>query len=342
MGYIVQCNKRDFVAGPLRNSKPAGDGKEMAERLPHLNALKAFEAAARHASFRKAATELNVSPAAISHQIKKLEAYLGVPLFHRLNRGLRLTDAGAAALPLLHDGFARLAAAVQQLRRSDRAAALRVGAPPSFAAKWLVPRLSRYAQEHPGHDIRLAARADMIDGSPSEDGANGSRRPEDIDLAIRFGAGDYPGCRVDKLLAVTAAPFCSPQLLTGPSPLCRPDDLRHHVLLHDDTDYPGRPEWRGWLDAAGVEGIDAARGPRFNHAALALEAAVEGQGVALSLKPLADADLAAGRLVAPFDIGLALRPAYYVVSADAAADQPANAAFRGWLLAAARAEGAAA
>jgi LysR family glycine cleavage system transcriptional activator len=311
----------------------------MPERLPPLNALKAFEAAARHASVRKAARELNVSPAAISHQIKNLEAYLGVLLFQRLSRGLRLTPAGQAALPLLRDGFGRLAAAVQQLRTEDQRPALRVWAPPSFAAKWLVPRLSRYAALHPGIDIRLSATPALIGPGAGAADANGDFRPEDADLSIRFGDGEFPGWRVEKLLAVAALPLCSPRLLDGRRGLRRPEDLRHHTLLHDDTDYAGRPEWRHWLAAAGVDGIDAARGPRFNHAALALEAAAEGQGVALSLELLARADLAAGRLAAPFEQRLPLRPAYYLAWPEAAAEQPGAAAFRTWLLAEAHAEG---
>jgi LysR family transcriptional regulator, glycine cleavage system transcriptional activator len=311
----------------------------MPERMPPLNALKAFEAAARHASFRKAANELNVSPAAISHQIKNLEAYLGVQLFHRQSGTIRLSDAGQAALPLLRDGFGRLAEAVQQLRTEDARPALRVWAPPSFAAKWLVPRLSRFAALHPGVDIRLSATAALIGEAAAPAGRNGDFRPEEADLAIRFGEGDWPGGRIDKLMEVSALPLCSPRLLEGRRPLRRPDDLRYHTLLHDDTDYAGRPEWRAWLAAAGVDGIDAARGPRFNHAALALEAAAEGQGVALTLAPLAGADVAAGRLAAPFAVRLRLRPAYYLVCPEGAEEEPATAAFRRWLLAEAGAEG---
>jgi LysR family transcriptional regulator, glycine cleavage system transcriptional activator len=338
MGFIVQCNKRDNVTGLFRNSKLAMGGA-MTERLPPLNALKAFEAAARHASFRKAARELNVSPAAISHQIKNLEATLGVQLFHRLSRALRLSAAGQAALPLLRDGFGRLAAAVQQLREEDgRRPALRVWAPPSFAAKWLVPRLSRFAAQHPGIDIRLSATPALIGADPGPAGANGGFRPEDADLAIRFGEGDWAGVQVEKLMAVWALPLCSPRLLASRRPLRRPDDLRHHTLLHDDTDYAGRPEWRAWLAAARVDAIDSARGPRFNQAALAIEAAAEGQGVALSLQPLARGDIAAGRLAAPFAVRMRLRPAYYLVCAEGAPEEPATAAFRRWLLAEAEAE----
>jgi LysR family glycine cleavage system transcriptional activator len=302
----------------------------MTERLPPLNALKAFEAAARHASVRKAARELNVSPAAVSHQIRNLEATLGVQLFQRLNRALRLTPAGQAALPLLRDGFGRLAAAVQQLRAEERRPALRVWAPPSFAAKWLVPRLSRFAALHPDIDIRLAASPALIGGG-APTGASSGFRPEGADLAIRFGEGDWEGGQVEKLMAVCALPLCSPRLLAGKRPLRRPDDLRHHTLLHDDTDYAGRPEWHAWLAAAGVAGIDAARGPRFNQAALAIDAAADGQGVALTLEPLARADLAVGRLAAPFDVRLGLRPAYYVVWPHGLAEAPMASLFRRWL-----------
>jgi LysR family glycine cleavage system transcriptional activator len=309
----------------------------MGTRLPPLNALKAFEAAARHASFRQAARELNVSPAAISHQIRNLEAHLGVQLFERQSRGLALTEGGRAALPLLRDGFGRLAEAVRHLRARDRPAALSISAPPSFAAKWLAPRLGRFAAAHPGLDIRLAASPELIDAAAeAADGASHA-----ADLAIRFGDGDYPGRRIDKLLAVTALPLCSPRLLAGRRPLRRPEDLRHHALLHDDTDYAERPAWGAWLAAAGLAGIDAARGLRFNQAALALEAAIEGEGVALTLEPLARADVAAGRLVAPFSLTLPLRNAYYLVSTESAAAQPACAALRRWLLAEAAAESAA-
>ena len=312
----------------------------MPERLPPLNALKAFEAAARHLSVSKAAAELSVSAGAVSHQIRNLEAFLGVQLFHRLNHGLGLTAAGQAALPSMREGFGRLADAVQQMRNGRRQDALRVAAPPSFAAKWLVGRLSRFATGHPDLDIVLSANPDLIDeGLGPEAGNGGLRVPDpDIDLAIWFGAGRYPGARVDKLAAVSAVPLCSPRLLAGEGGLRQPDDLRHHTLIHDDTAYAGRPDWGAWLAALEVRGVDASRGLRFNHSALALEAAAEGQGVVLSLRLLALADLAAGRLVEPFDFALTLRSAYYIVSPEATADRPDSVAFRSWLLAEAQAE----
>ena len=309
----------------------------MSERLPPLNALKAFEAAARHLSVSKAAAELSVSAGAVSHQIRNLEAHLGVQLFHRLNHGLSLTPAGQAALPPMQEGFGRLAEAVQQMRGGQRQEALRVAAPPSFAAKWLVGRLSRFSALHPGLDIVLSADPDLIDEGHGPDGIAVAPRSPDIDLAIWFGAGRYPGSRVDKLFDAAAVPLCSPRLLAGEAALSQPDDLRHHTLLHDDTAYAGRPDWGAWLSAMAVRGVDSSRGLRFNHSALALEVAAEGHGVVLSLRLLALADLAAGRLVAPFAFELPLRSAYYVVSPAAAADRPDNLAFRQWLLAEAQA-----
>jgi LysR family glycine cleavage system transcriptional activator len=310
----------------------------MSERLPPLNALKAFEAAARQASFARAAQELHVTPAAISHQIRNLEEFLGVRLFDRDGRATRLTRAGQAALPLLQDGFGRLAEAVQQMRTSHAKAAVSVWAPPALAAKWLVPRLSRFAAAHPGTDVQLSASVDMVGAPLSREQVDGDLRHSDLDLAIRFGEGDDPDGHIDKLLSVAALPLCSPQLLHGDNPLRAPADLAHHVLLHDETDYPGRITWRTWLDAAGATAVDATRGPRFNQAALALDAAIAGQGVVLTLLPLARLDLAAGRLIAPFPLSLPLRAAYYLVSADAVARQPHKAAFRQWLIAEARAE----
>lgn len=335
MSHIVHCNNGNILKAFFRNSKLQGKHPSMSERLPPLNALRAFEAAARHLSVTKAALELNVSAGAVSHQIRNLEDHLGVQLFHRLNNGLSLTAAGQAALPPMREGFGRLAEAVQQMRGGRRPCALRVAAPPSFAAKWLVGRLSRFAALHPDLDIVLSADPDLMEEGPADNGV----QPPDIDLAIWFGTGQYPGARVDKLFDVSAVTLCSPRLLSGDAPLRRPDDLRHHTLLHDDTAYGGRPDWGAWLAAMGVRGIDASRGLRFNHSALALEAAAEGEGVALTLRLLALADLAAGRLAMPFEFGLPLRNAYYCVSPEAVAERPDNLAFRRWLIAEARAEG---
>ncbi len=309
----------------------------MSSRLPPLNALRAFEAAARHLSFRKAAEELHVTPAAISHQIKLIEDNLGVMLFRRLTRAIALSPAGQSFLPKLSEGFAQIAAAVEQLRAHDSAGPLTVNAPPSFAAKWLMPRLHRFVTGYPDIDLRIVASMRLVDSHRHDavDTMTGSEAPpQDADIDIRFGNGRYPHCRVDPLFTVSVTPLCSPRLLEGMRPLRKPADLRYHMLLHDDTLFGSRglPDWTQWLKGAGVEDVDASRGPHFNHSVLGLEAAVDGLGVVLGMKELAASDLAAGRLVAPFAYSLTLPDCYYMVSAEVAADRPKVAVFRQWLL----------
>lgn len=317
----------------------------MASRLPPLNALKAFEATARHMSVKKAAAELNVTPAAVSHQVKALEDYLGVQLFHRRNRALALTDAARACLPTLREGFDSLAQAVERLRAHKGDGMLTVSAAPSFAARWLMPRLHRFFEAHPEIDVRVSARLRHT----SEGGRRGAAAERatvdawlaDSDVAILYGRGDYPGFRVDKLLALTITPVCSPRLLTDPEhPLLRPRDLKHHLLLHDDTGelYDRESFWEVWLKAAGVEGVDTTRGPHFSHAVLAFEAAAEGHGVVATMPVLAESDLHAARLVTPFALRVPLISAYYLVCSEAAAARPAVAAFHEWLMAVAARE----
>jgi len=307
-------------------------------RLPPLNALRAFEAAARHLSVKKAAAELSVTPAAVSHQIKALEDYLGVQLFLRQNRALDLTEAARACLPKLREGFESLAQAVERLRAHKGGSMLTVSAAPSFAARWLMPRLHRFLDSHPKIDVRISARLRQS----SEGGRQGAAAERttvdawlaDSDVAILYGRGDYPGFQVDKLLALTITPICSPSLLTDPEhPLLRPPDLRHQLLLHDDTGdlYDGVPFWEVWLKAAGVQNVDVGRGPHFSHAVLAFEAAVEGHGVVATMPVLAETDLNAARLVTPFALHVPLESAYYLVSGTTAS-HPAVAAFRAWLL----------
>jgi len=306
-----------------------------------LNALIAFEAAARHLSFAKAAAELNVTPAAISQQIRSLEEQLGVRLFHRRTRGLALTSAAESGLPALQEGFEKLTSGVGQLRGETRQNALNVWAAPSFAAKWLVPRLQRFAAAHPEITICITASGDLMDrsGDPSALPASAFRE-HDIDVAIRFGKGRYPGCRVEKLMSAAAVPLCSPALLRdGPHPLKRPDDLRFHTLLHDDTPYEGRPDWASWLAAAGVHDIDSNRGIHFNHVSLALEAAADSQGVVLSIGQLASNDLASGRLVIPFETRVPLDYAYHVISLDDSPNVANVDAFRAWVAAEAAGQG---
>ncbi|WP_119460322.1 transcriptional regulator GcvA [Rhodospirillaceae bacterium SYSU D60014] len=296
----------------------------MSRRLPPLNALRAFEAAARHLSFAKAAAELHVTPAAISHQIKALEAHLGLPLFRRLNRAVLLTDAGQRCLSGVREGFDRLAEAMERVRAEGASGPLTVTVSPSFAGKWLVPRLDRFRQAHPDIDVRIDASSECADFTR-----------DDVDIGIRFGTGRYPGLRVDHLMDDRVVPACSPRLVDGPHPLRTPDDLRWHTLLHVDhaTRDETWPDWRMWLLAAGVRDVDSNRGPKFSQASMAIQTAIEGHGVVLAEQILLADDLAAGRLVKPFDLSLSPGFAHYVVCLETAADRPKIAAFRDWLFA---------
>ena len=294
----------------------------MVRSLPPLNALKAFEVAGRHLSFTKAAAELNVTPAAISHQVKALEELLKVPLFHRLPRSLRLTDAGQTVLPTLAQGFDKLAQGVEQIRAHSESKMLTISVSPSFGAMWLVPRLERFRIRHPDIEIR-------IDGTDRRvDIARG-----DADVALRYGPGGYDEVRVDFLFSQLNTPVCSPALLSGGYPLRQPDDLRHHTLLHIDWK-DAEASWRMWLLAAGLHDIDPTHGPRFSMENMAVQAALDGHGVALIGDMLVTDDLAAGRLVRPFDLSLStpLKFSYYLLSAINGAEPTKVTAFRDWLL----------
>ncbi|WP_119461947.1 transcriptional regulator GcvA [Rhodospirillaceae bacterium SYSU D60014] len=295
----------------------------MARRLPSLNALRAFEAVSRHGSIRAAADELHVTPAAVSQQVKALEEGLGVKLLRRAEGGLRLTEAGASGLEDLRAGFDRLSQAARKMRASN-ARLLTVSVDPSLAATWLIARLDRFKQRHPEIDVFLDASSAHVDLTR-----------EEIDMAIRYGAGDFPGLHAVRLFEDEVFPVCSPALLEGEHPLREPADLRWHRLLHLEwTPAKGEwPDWRSWLSAAGVESVDVTRGPRFTQHSMVLQAAVQGQGVALGSRALVADDLAAGRLVWPFDLCVPTSFAYYIVCLEAAAEDPRIAAFRDWLLA---------
>ena len=309
----------------------------MSERLPPLNALKVFESAARHLSLKQAAQELNVTPAAVSHQVKLLEEHLGIQLFRRLNRGLELTPAARAALPQLSAGFDTLAQAVAVMRPQPDTGQLTISAAPSFATRWLVPRLHRFFSAHPEVDVRVSARLRRVkQGEKDRDVERATLENwlQESDVAILYGHGGYDGYRADKLFAPTIAPICSPRLINGEQPLSTPQDLVHHTLVHDDTGilYDGVGFWEEWLKGAGVSGIDIDRGPHFSHAVLAIEAAADSLGVVVTIPLLAANELAAGRLVMPFKLQVPAKSAYYAVSNDAAGARPAVAAFREWLL----------
>lgn len=292
----------------------------MSRRLPPLNALRAFEAAARHLSFTRAASELNVTQAAISHQIKTLEDHLGTPLFRRLSRALVLTEAGQSLFPAVREALDGLAEAAARLRAHQAGGTLTVSTLPSFAVKWLVPRMSRFQDRHPEIDLRISAKEYLVDFA--RDG---------IDVAIRFGSGDWPRVRAEWMANEELLPVCSPSLLPD---LRSPGDLTRATLLHEEMLPLGSfPTWRHWLATAGVQGVDASRGPRFSHTHLMLQAAIDGRGVALGQALIVADDLAAGRLVAPFQFRLPAGFGYFIACPPAAMDRPKIKAFREWVFA---------
>jgi LysR family transcriptional regulator, glycine cleavage system transcriptional activator len=295
----------------------------MTRRLPSLNALRAFEVAARHLSFTRAADELAVTQGAVSHQVKALERQLGVALFNRQNQRLTLTSAGQAYLPVVRDAFDRLAAGTEQLVAAEQSKRLTISVSPNFAANWLVPRIGHFVEQHPEIDLRINAALHHVDFAR-----------EDVDMAVRHGEGHWPELHVVRLCREELFPACSPKLLEGTHPLPAPADLRHHTLLHLDD----RQDWRKWLDAAGVEGVDLAHGVVFNQASMAIRAAVDGQGVTLARTALVALLLLEGRLVRPFALALPARYAYYIVCPKATAERPKITLMRDWLLAEAAAD----
>lgn len=295
----------------------------MARPLLPLNALRAFESAARNLNFSRAADELSVTPGAVSQQIRLLEDIVGGPLFKREAKGLQLTDLGRGAVPLLREGFERLMDASSLLREPPRKKQVSISVTPSFAAKWLMPRMDDFHTAHP--EIEVWISADLEPAVLGEGGA---------DLAVRYGTGDYPGHVVDRLMTETVLPVVSPALMTGDHPIRTPADLARHVLLHDmsnDGD-PSRPDWAMWLKARRVKHSDPRKGSRFNQSSMLIEAAAAGRGVALAKRTLAQADLTSGRLVAPFpdgseDVGFA----YYAVLPRDRPPSPSAQAFVAWL-----------
>jgi LysR family transcriptional regulator, glycine cleavage system transcriptional activator len=292
------------------------------DRSLPLTALRAFEAAARHMSFARAADELGVSPAAISQHIQTLEIYAGQPLFRRLGRRIELTDAGAAARPMVVDGVSMLMEAARVMRLPLRSSRVAVAAVPSFAAKWLAPRLSRFSAEHPDVDVWLTAEPGATDFAVA-----------DVDVAIRYGRGTYLDGTSELLMGETVAPACAPGFAASFG-ISVPADLVSAPLLHDDTPDQDAscPSWSMWFSAHGLDGAAARRGVRFNQSSLALDAALSGLGVVLAKTRLATADVAAGRLVFPF--GEAVTPvdyAYTMVWPRGRTLSPAVRTFMDWI-----------
>jgi len=292
-------------------------------RLPPLNALRAFEAAGRCGSMSAAASELAVTPAAISHQIKALEEYFGFPLFSRSVRSIRLTDQGAALLPYLSEGLELWTQGCRKLSTIDDETPLVISSAPVFAGKWLVRRLPEFNRLHPQITVRLDGSLSLADFA--SDG---------VDVSIRFGTGPYRDLHAERLVNEDVTPICSPALLTGAHSLRRPADLAHHTLLHVDwySAAGTQPDWAMWLKAAGADNVDASKGPVFTSDVLAVEAAINGGGVALVSEFLVREDIDKGRLVKPFDLILPSNHWYWFVCPKANLERPKVRAFRDWLI----------
>lgn len=296
----------------------------MTARLPSLNGLRAFEAAARHLSFTQAASELNVTQTAISHQIRRLEEELGLRLFIRKNRALALTPQARDYLPGVRAAFNDLRLATDRLLRKEDDKVLTVSTLASLAAKWLLPRLTAFQEAHPGIDVRITTSTALVDFK------NG-----DVDAAIRYGRGNWPGLRAEWLMADEGFPVCSPALLSGKRPLKTPEDLRDHVLLH--TSNANYDDWRLWLTAAGMPtDISKQPGITFDLILMTVQAAIDGIGVAMGRTSYVQDDIAKGRLVVPFNITLPADAGFYLVSPEGAAEPPKLKAFRQWLIASAK------
>lgn len=297
-------------------------------KLPvHLNALRAFEASARHQSFSAAAQELNVTPAAVGQLVRGLEEWLGTPLFVRGGSGrarLAATDAAMRALPDIQAGFERLGAGLRRLQEDAGSHVLTVTVSPAFAAKWLLPRFERFQAACPDTDVRLETHLKPVDFAAQR-----------VDIGVRYGTGAWPGLVAEKLMDEEMYPACSPALLQGGQPLGEPAGLRHATLIHDLSmdGHAGFTTWDMWLRKMKVAGVATSRGLRINNSAAVLQAAVEGRGVALARSVMARDDLAAGRLVRLFpQLRFASELAYYVVYRPQSAGLPRLRAFRDWLL----------
>jgi LysR family glycine cleavage system transcriptional activator len=285
--------------------------------LPPINALRTFEAAARHGSFKKAAEVLHMTPSAVSHQIKSLEELLGVALFRRATRKVHLTDRGRAYLPPVREALDLLREATERVTAKPDKAVLNISAAPSFAVGWLMPRLSAFQVAHPEIETRLNASIEMVDFADS-----------DIDLAIRHTAKvDTPGLAAHRLMEEELIPVASPQLLER-QPLETPNDLAKVQLIHS---VPRMGRWRSWLRAMGADKVDAESGPKFDHDAMAVQAALSGMGVAIVNRGLVAKQLGDGTLVAPFPHDLHSDLAFWLVYPRTRGDDPAIRAFRDWL-----------
>lgn len=293
-------------------------------RLPPLKSLQAFEAAGRHLSFTEAANELNVTPGAISQQIRMLEDFLEVKLFKRLNRLIVLTDDGHLFLPFIRNGFEQFAEAVASLREKSSHGPLTITSAPSFVSKWLIPRLASFKSEHPGIDVRIDTSDRLVDF-----------KHEDIDVGIRFGNGVYPELETVLLFSFDLIPVCAPELMQRGDGLTKISDLGQHTLLHSNYSEidDGFPDWAMWLKVVEADDVDSTHGIYFNQTDLLFQAALAGQGVALLANVMAEPEIRAGRLVQPFATRLPVKMDYHLVTSPAKARIAKVAAFREWVLA---------
>jgi LysR family glycine cleavage system transcriptional activator len=290
----------------------------MLRRLPPLNAVKAFEAAARNESFTRAAEELCVTQGAVSHQVKALEETLGIKLFNRERQRLAITDAGREYLTVIRDALDRIAVGTERIVQRQNSGVLTVSTSPDFAAKWLVHRLGRFAEARPKIDLRVSATLHHVDFAR-----------EEVDVAVRHGDGNWAGLDVVRMCSEQLFPVCSPKLTGGRKRILKPADLLKFTLLHLDD----RKTWSKWFDAAGVAGVEISHGPVMNRASILIDAAVDGQGIALARTTLAAWDIINGRLVKAFDISLKLSKTYWIVCPKATSALPKIVMFREWLLA---------
>ncbi|GLS30228.1 LysR family transcriptional regulator, glycine cleavage system transcriptional activator [Mesorhizobium albiziae] len=295
-------------------------------RIPGTRALQAFEAAGRHLNFTRAANELHLTPAAISHQIKEFEDQLGVELFHRTSRTMRLTASGEVLYEATIEALAGLTHAVSRARKLTRGSSLlKVTVPAEFAAKWLMRRIDGFKLAWPDIELRFDISNEMRD-----------LEVDDVDVAIRFGSGKYPGLHVDRLFDNVVIPVCSPRLLKSGPPMTGPRDLFRHTLAHIEWSRQGVtwPNWRMWMAAAGVDDFDDSRTLVFNTSNDALQAAIDGSAVTLADFAMVANDLSEGRLVRPFELGIkvAREFAYFLVYPESMADDPRIIAFRTWIL----------
>jgi LysR family glycine cleavage system transcriptional activator len=288
----------------------------MRPRLPPLNSLKTFEAAARHESFTRAAEELCVTQGAVSQQVKALEAGLGIKLFNRERQRLVITEAGRDYLIVVRDALDRIAIGTERILQRQNAGVLTVSTSPDFAAKWLVHRLGHFVEAHTGIDLRVSATLHHVDFAR-----------EEVDMAVRHGDGNWPGLDAVQLSAEQLFAVCSPRLLSGRRRPGKPGDILKYPLIHLDS----RTDWTKWMRAAGIDNADVTHGPVLNRASMVIDAAINGQGIALARTTLAAWDLINGRLVRPFPDSLPLSKTYWIICPKATASVPKIVTFRNWL-----------